>query len=202
MSSFIHSTRLQHSLDRLKAGHDSARAALLEHALERIRRIARRMFRNRRDLHSIEETDDVVQKGLIRLNKALQSVQPTDVRAFFGLAARQIRFVIADLAQKHAHAEPVLPLQPGVRTSSRKIDVADAKSSEPADLLEWSQFHEQIEKLPEEAREMFDLLFYQGLSQAEAATLLEVSERTLRRRWQEARLLLAAAMGGEWPRVE
>ncbi|MBL8798147.1 MAG: helix-turn-helix domain-containing protein, partial [Planctomycetia bacterium] len=45
----------------------------------------------------------------------------------------------------------------------------------------------------------FDLLFYQGLSQAEAAALLNVSERTVKRRWQSARLQLHDALGGEFP---
>jgi RNA polymerase sigma-70 factor (ECF subfamily) len=160
------------------------------------------MYRRHRDLHSLDETDDVVQKGLIRLNTALRSVQPVNVRAFFGLAARQIRFVVADLAKKYARAKELQSVALRGHTSSRKPEIEDPKKAEPANLLEWSQFHEQIEDLPDEARELFDLLLYEGLSQAEAAVLLAVSERTLRRRWQQARLLLAAALEGEWPRVE
>jgi DNA-directed RNA polymerase specialized sigma24 family protein len=50
-----------------------------------------------------------------------------------------------------------------------------------------------------EEREAFDLLFYQGLTQAEAATVLEVSERTIKRRWQAARLRLVQTLGGKLP---
>ena len=44
---------------------------------------------------------------------------------------------------------------------------------------------------------MFDLLFYQGLSQAEAAAVLGVSEVTIKRRWRSARMRLVQTLGGE-----
>ena len=39
----------------------------------------------------------------------------------------------------------------------------------------------------------------EGLSQAEVAALLDVSERTIKRRWQSARLRLAEALGDTMP---
>jgi DNA-directed RNA polymerase specialized sigma24 family protein len=49
-----------------------------------------------------------------------------------------------------------------------------------------------VEGLPEEEREAFDLCWYQGLTQAEAALLLSVSETTMKRRWLAARARLGA----------
>src|SRR5262249_51812291 len=72
-------------------------------------------------------------------------------------------------------------------------------SDDPARLAAWGEFHEQIGALPDEEREVFDLIWYQGLSQAEAAELLHVSERTIKRRWQAARLKLHDALEGEVP---
>ncbi len=72
---------------------------------------------------------------------------------------------------------------------------------DPGRLAEWTGFHAQVEALPEEEREVFDLLFYQGLPQAEAAAVLGVSERTIKRRWQAARLALHEALGGRLPGV-
>ena len=54
------------------------------------------------------------------------------------------------------------------------LEVADT-TYEPGRLAEWTGFHAQVEALPEEEREVFDLLFYQGLPQAEAAAVLGVS---------------------------
>jgi RNA polymerase sigma-70 factor (ECF subfamily) len=47
-----------------------------------------------------------------------------------------------------------------------------------------------IEGLPEPEREVFDLVRIQGLTQAEAAAVVGVSERTVQRRLNRARLLL------------
>ena len=50
---------------------------------------------------------------------------------------------------------------------------------------------EAIEGLPEDEREVFDLVRIQGLTHAEAATVVGVSEKTVQRRLNRARLLLA-----------
>jgi RNA polymerase sigma-70 factor (ECF subfamily) len=48
-----------------------------------------------------------------------------------------------------------------------------------------------IDGLPEDEREVFDLVGIQGLTHAEAAGLVGVSEKTVQRRLNRARLLLA-----------
>ena len=47
-----------------------------------------------------------------------------------------------------------------------------------------------IEKLPDEEREVCELLWYQGLTQPQAAEVLQMPLRTLKRRWQKVRLKL------------
>ena len=39
-------------------------------------------------------------------------------------------------------------------------------------LIEWTNFHDQVDNLPEEQRKVFDLLWYKGLTQPEAADVL------------------------------
>jgi RNA polymerase sigma-70 factor (ECF subfamily) len=50
---------------------------------------------------------------------------------------------------------------------------------------------EVIEGLPEDEREVFELVGIQGLTHAEAATVVGVSQKSVQRRLHEARLLLA-----------
>src|SRR5262249_28437533 len=50
---------------------------------------------------------------------------------------------------------------------------------------------EAIEGLPEDEREVFDLVGIQGLTHGEVATVVGVSEKTVQRRLNRARLLLA-----------
>jgi RNA polymerase sigma-70 factor (ECF subfamily) len=63
----------------------------------------------------------------------------------------------------------------------------------------WCDFHEAVAALPEAERELCDLLWYQGVTQPEAARLLDVPERTLKRRWQAVRLKLFDLLEGNLP---
>lgn len=184
MAGFTHSTHIQALLNDHAAGIPAARGALLEYTLERFRILAQRMFRSEKTLHALDQTDDVMQKGILRLLKALESIKPNDVRAYFGLAARQLRFVITDLAEQYRSRQPFASLE-------LLSEPPDTRSShEPGSLLEWSEFHHAVAQLPDDERETFDLIFYGGMEQLEAATVLGISERTLRRRWNSCKLIL------------
>ena len=58
-------------------------------------------------------------------------------------------------------------------------------------------FHEAVERLPAEERELFGLLWYQGMTHAQAAEALGVATKTVQRRWASARLFLEEALNGE-----
>jgi RNA polymerase sigma factor (sigma-70 family) len=199
MGDFQHSTTLQRLLDLLQAGHPSARDELIAHALERLRRIARHMFRRQPDLRGPDETDDVLQKTLLRLYRALEAVQPASVRDFFGLAARQTRWVLLDMLRQ-MQAQPVM-LQPGqpVPSTHRPVPEPLDPESEPSSLAEWAEFHQKVEELPDDVRAVFDLIWYQGVTQEEAAHLLGISHRTVQRRWMAARLMIQRMLHDEAP---
>jgi RNA polymerase sigma-70 factor (ECF subfamily) len=197
--------QIQGLLDRLRAGDESARKELLNSACERLTRLTRKMLRSYPRLKRWEQTDDVAQNAVLRLYRALGDVRPASAADFFRLAALNIRRELFDLA-KHYYG----PRGPGTKHASvgeRQTAEGDAPTAhEPADggggpdrLAAWTEFHRQVEQLPDEDREIFDLLWYQGLSQAEAASLLNVSERTVKRRWQSARLKIYEALQGELP---
>ena len=59
--------------------------------------------------------------------------------------------------------------------------IAGASTHDQDRLEAWTEFHRRAEALPPEERETFDLLYYQGVSKTEAATILDISERTLKR---------------------
>jgi RNA polymerase sigma-70 factor (ECF subfamily) len=72
---------------------------------------------------------------------------------------------------------------------------------EPSQMAAWAEFHESAGNLPAEMGEVFDLIFYQGLSHAEAAGLLGVSTKTVQRRWQDGCVRLHKALGGRLPGI-
>jgi RNA polymerase sigma factor (sigma-70 family) len=53
-----------------------------------------------------------------------------------------------------------------------------------------------VEALPIQEREVFSLVWYHELTQAEAAEILQCAEITVRRHWLEARRRLGAVLRG------
>ena len=51
-------------------------------------------------------------------------------------------------------------------------------------------------RLPDDLRAAFDLLWYQEMSQAEAAALLDIAVPTVKLRWMKARLQVQQALRG------
>jgi RNA polymerase sigma-70 factor (ECF subfamily) len=198
---------IQGWLDQLRAGDESARGKLLNCACLRLERLTRRMLANYPRLKRWEQTDDVLQNALMRLYRSLAEVQPADVRDFFRLAALNIRRELLDLAKHYygprglgaRHAS--LAGQPDSQGDKTVFEPA-APSMDQERLVFWTEFHSRVEALPQEEREVFDLLWYQELSQAEAAGLLDVSERTIKRRWAAARLKLHDVLRGNLPEIE
>jgi len=193
--------RLQSLLERLRAGDDKARADLIEHACERLRRLTKKMLRDYSRVRRWEETDDVFQQAALRLVRSLSDVAPASPAHFFALAATQIRRTLLDLARHYygpegsgAHHHTDDPDdKPAI------VEQVAAKEGEPQTLHQWSLFHEKIDELPEKEREVFQLLWYQGLTQGEAAEVLEVDVRTIKRRWQAARIQLHESLDGTSP---
>ena len=191
--------RLAPLIDRVRAGDAAALNEMLTHADGRLRALTHRMLRGFPDVRRYEETDDIHQRAMLRLHQALTSVTLVDLAHFLSLSAMQIRRVLLTLAERYRGGllQAIGPLD-GSGEEDRAGQVADPTSG-PEELARWTEFHVAVEALPAELLEVVDLLFYQGLTQAEAAEALSVSDRTVRARWQEARLALVKKMGGQLP---
>jgi RNA polymerase sigma-70 factor (ECF subfamily) len=64
-------------------------------------------------------------------------------------------------------------------------------SSDSGVTLKARRMLEAIDQLPEEEREVFNLVRIQGLQHSEVAQLLEVSQKTVQRRLNKGLLMLA-----------
>jgi RNA polymerase sigma-70 factor (ECF subfamily) len=189
---------LQHCLDRLHEGHASSRDALLAGVCGRLERLTHVMLKDYRRLQRWENTDDVLQNALIRLHRALQTITPPTLGDFYRLATLQIRRELLDLARHYYGPEGAAARQASVSVTGSAGEPTNA-SLEPSRLLAWTEFHQQVQELPEEEREVFDLIWYQGLAQTEAAEVLNVCARTVKRRWQAACLKLHDRLHGQLP---
>jgi RNA polymerase sigma-70 factor (ECF subfamily) len=192
-------------LARLAAGDLSARDRIIDLCSDRIRHLAHRMLARFPNVRRWDDTDDVFQAAAMRLHRSLGKIEIGSPRDLLALAATEIRRELLDLARKHAgpesyaanHATNVHPAGPGQTTAAAgHIDQLEARDT---DLDRWTIFQDAVERLPDDAREVFHLVWFLGADQKTIARLLDCSERTVKTRWREAREAVKAALGGRSP---
>ena len=129
------------------------------------------------------ETDELLDGVVAGLLTALRKVRPQTVREFFALANQHMRWQLNDLARRLDNQ----PVAVELREEQLPAPVSNDSGLSPAGR----RILEAIEGLPEAEREVFELVRLQGLTHAEAAGVVGVAVKTVQRRLNRARLLLA-----------
>lgn len=168
---------------RLKRRDPDAVNDILRHCQNRLKALTRRSLRNYPNVRHSFDTSDVYGEAALRFVKALRNLPLSEPADFLRLAARHIRWTLVDLTRRRK----VVAVGVG---GDAVFDPSD-DTNDPERLAMWREFHEAVAELPDDDRQLFDLLFYQGLSLADASELLGVPYPTLKLRWQDARARLA-----------
>ena len=187
---------LQSLLDRMNAGDPRAKNELITRANDRLGVVARRLLRGFPKVRAEEETAGVVNEAYPRLDKALADLKPGNVRQFLGLASLKMRQTLLDMVRRltgrgEDERPDMVPLPGGEERGGDLPGRGDdlGVKARSLDVLE------AIDQLPEAQREVVELLYFQGFTQAEAGEVLGVSEDTVKRRWAEARVALLTRLG-------
>jgi RNA polymerase sigma factor (sigma-70 family) len=184
---------VQRYLDELAGGGppEPVVRALLDRAVRRLHQLCAsvlyrgypRLTRPPLNLGSTEMLSAVVE----RLLKALREARPANPRQFFSLAGQHTRWELNDLARRLAHQPAAVELRDGLLPAAPGGD--STLSPEGHRMLEG------IDALPADEREAFDLVRVQGMTQAEAADVLGVAPRTVKRRLDRGLRLLTERLG-------
>jgi RNA polymerase sigma-70 factor (ECF subfamily) len=121
-----------------------------------------------------------------RLLMALREGRPRTVRELFALANQYMRWELNDLARRLDEQKATVEVREGLvpaPASNASGLTPDGRRILPA-----------IDELPEDEREVFDLVRIQGMTQAEAAHVLSVSEEMVKRRLNPGLRLLTEQM--------
>jgi len=108
-----------------------------------------------------------------------------DRARFMGYAARVMRGLIIDRARSSGAVKRGGEFE----ITSLEMDVA-AAPVDPADLATIGDALDQLAEMEPGVAEVVDLKFFCGLSFAEIGALQQLSERTVQRRWEKARIYL------------
>jgi RNA polymerase sigma factor (sigma-70 family) len=190
---------LQNLIERLRSGDESARGALLERVHHRLRRIAAATLqKDFRRLSARHDVDSVVDEAWAQLMKALETTQPVTVDEFYRLIFRKVRHVLLDMARRQsrddARRQDETPVEERSDSES-PFDPGDT-TYEPSRLAFWTEFHREVESLPDEQRVVFDFHYFAEFPQADIARLLDLHPKQVSRLWIAATVRLAQRLDG------
>ena len=145
--------------------------------------------------------DELLSSVVERLLRAMREVRPQTVRQFFALANRHMRWELNDRARRLDKEARLVEL----RESLAGAAAAAGAAADPADgsgsrlSANACRILEAIDGLPDDEREAFDLVRIQGLTQAEAAAILGVATKTVKRRLDRGLRLLTERLADLQP---
>lgn len=149
-----------------------------------LRRLAHRQLAGRNRGDQTLDTTGLVHECYLRLAGADKSVN--DRGHFFALASRVMRQVICDyarerMAQKRGAGERGIPLE--------EIEVAESRQA--MQLIELDDLLTRLMQENERQARVVECRFFAGLTEAETAQALGISERSVQRDWSDARTWLS-----------
>lgn len=176
-------------LESWKSGEDEALDDLLPLVYAELRKLANQYLRKERMGHTLQSTA-LVHEAFLRLVDQKRA-QLDNRNHFFAVASQAMRRVLVDHARRHQ--------------ANKRIGAQDKVSLDKApDLAVESNsqilaVHQALERLAEHhprQAQLVEMRYFGGLSNPEAAEVLDVSLATVERDWKVARIWLKSRLKG------
>jgi RNA polymerase sigma factor (TIGR02999 family) len=187
------STSVTALLKEWSGGNPQAGEALLPLVYEELRRLAGIYMRRERKDHTLQATA-LVHEAYLRLVGA-EGIPWQNRAQFYAIAARQMRRILVDHArergaQKRGSGLPRLSLDEGLEVEAAGQD---------GDLLALDEALEALAQLEPQQARIVELRYFGGLTIEEIAQALDVTTRTVDRKWRFAKAYLfdQLAAGGD-----
>ena len=187
------SHQISRLLSEMAAGDQNAASRLMPLVYPELKRLANRYMRRERTGHTLQPTA-LVHEAYIKIVG-----QPADIAwngrtHFFAVAAQAMRRILIDhartkQAEKRGGKQVPLSLEDGLAVSHQT----------PEDLIALDQALTRLEKIDPSLSRIVELRYFGGLTDAGVAEVLDVSERTVKRRWSSARLWLHRELSRRGP---
>ena len=175
-------------IDQWQAGDRAAEDALFAALYRALHSIALRLVRSEKQADSIGATV-LVHEAYLRFNRSSQ-ISIANRAHFLALSARVMRRILVDRARARAASK-----RDGIELGLAFADLV--RSDDEAELILTVDL--ALTALAEDApdlRQLVELRFFGGYSEQECAEVIGSSTRTIRRRWQVARVRMKGLIDG------
>jgi len=171
-------------LKRWRGGDEAAGAELFDAMYRDLRRIAARSMREERSGHTLQPTALVHELYLRMIGNA--AVDWQNRAHFLAVAARNLRRILVEHARKRSSQVMRVPID----DAGAPADPADR------DVIEVDRGLDELKRVDDRAAAVIELRFFGGLTEAETAVAMGVSESTVKRDWVFGRAWLLDYLRG------
>lgn len=172
----------------VNAGEPGAQDALFTAAYGELRKLARSRLRDG-GRNTVLDTTALVHESYLRFINSGQ-LRSEDRRAFFAYASRVMRSVIIDAVRERQAERRGGDLQ----RLTLNTQFADELPAGEDELLKVHEALEMLAQAEPRLAKVVEMRYFGGYSEVEIGEALELTERTVRRDWDKARLLLGAML--------
>lgn len=175
-------------IEQARGGDRAAFDRVFEALYPELRAVAhRRLSRHVRE--DAVQTTALVNECYLKLSR-IEGLPPVDRAHFLAYAATVMRSIIVDAARaartdRRGGGAVAVPLD---------TTLVDRLADPAEEILDVDEALQGLAKVDARLAQVVELRYFGGLSDEEIGTALNISDRTVRRDWEKARLLLAYAL--------
>jgi RNA polymerase sigma factor (TIGR02999 family) len=181
-------TDLTQLIRRAADGEPGSRDELYAAAYSELRKLARARLRGG-GRNTVLDTTALVHESYLKFLGGGQ-LRAEDRRAFFAYASRVMRSVIIDSVRER-QAERRGGDAERLTLSTQLLEDADGGNE---DVLQVNEALDVLAQAEPRLAQVVEMRYFGGYTEAEIAEALELTERTVRRDWDKARLLLSSML--------
>lgn len=181
-------TEITTMLAAARGGDEDAAGSAFSLLYDDLRRLAHSRLRQHKTMTLLNTTSLVHESYMKLVGNA--AVPGEDRRHFFAYASHVMRSVIVDFArarqaERRGGVADDVPLD---------TNLSDKLAAPESDVLRVHDALAALAKIDERAAQVVEMRYFGGLTEPEIADALGLSERTVRRSWEKARLLLTVEL--------
>ena len=175
-------------LQALNAGDNRAADQVISLLYDELRRLARSRLRRSGEL-TLLDTTALVHESYLRIQQAA-TPEFADRKHFLAYAAKAMRTIVIDIVR----ARQADRRGGGALHVTLDTAIGESLSLEDTEILRVHEALDELAAVDARLAQVVEMRYFGGLTEPEIAECLGLTERTVQRDWQKARLFLSMAL--------